>query len=69
LRSWVNAFRNAELFGRPKTTVTVLPPRPAFSIRSFATGRTGTGALAALVQRHPRSGWPQALQMLPAALE
>ena len=38
------------------TTVTVLPPRPFFSMRSFAVGRAGTGSLAAAAQRHPRSG-------------
>ncbi len=43
-RSWHNAFTNASLRGRSKTTVTVLPLRPAFSTRSFATGRFGTAS-------------------------
>jgi hypothetical protein len=49
------------LFGRPQTTVTVLPPRPVFSTRSFATGRDGTGSLAArrVLHRQSRCGQPQ----------
>jgi hypothetical protein len=67
--SWLKSFRNAALLGRPKTTVTVLPPRPFFSIRSFAIGRVGTGSLAACPHVQPRSGRPHPRQIFPAALE
>src|SRR5258708_31275313 len=39
----------------PYTTLFRSPPRPFFSKRSFAIGRSGTGSLAACPHRQPRS--------------
>jgi hypothetical protein len=51
------------LFGRPSTTVTAFPPRPFFSIRSFATiapGFAGTVSdAAAELHLQSRCGQPQ----------
>ena len=70
LRSCARSFRNAALRGRSQTTLTVLPPRPAFSIRNFATTRTGTGALASRVLHVQFSaGHPQPGHMRPDPVE
>ena len=66
-------FRNAALFGRPSTTVTILPPRPFFSMRSFATmapGLAGTDAAAARVLHlQSRCGQPQPGHTPPLPVE
>jgi len=64
------SFRKAALRGRPSTTVTVFPPRPFFSIRSFATIRAGTEAVPALaLHLQSAAGQPQREQILPASVE
>jgi len=51
-------------------TVTTFPPRPFFSIRSFATMRDGSGSLAArLLHRQFASGQPQRGHMRPLSVE
>ncbi len=51
-------------------TVTIFPPRPFFSMRSFATIREGTGSLAFwLLHRQFVSGQPQPGQVRPVAVE
>jgi hypothetical protein len=52
------------------TTLTVFPPRPAFSTRSFATTRTGTGSsVARELHRQALAGQPQPGHILPVAVE
>jgi hypothetical protein len=51
------------------TTVTVLPPRPAFSIRSWATIFAGTGSPTLALQRQSAAGQPQRGQNLPLSVE
>ena len=69
--SCVSSLRNAALRGRPKTSVTVLPPRPFFSMRSLATMRAGTGSSRPIVLLHlqSRSGQPHPEQRRPEAVE
>ncbi len=65
-------FKNSSLAGRPKTTVTVFPPRPFFSMRSFATTRSGTAALPAvsvLLHWQFDSGQPHFTQVRPPCVE
>jgi|GraSoiStandDraft_23_1057293.scaffolds.fasta_scaffold236528_1 hypothetical protein len=52
-------------------TVTIFPPRPFFSMRSFATMREGTGAFAVRRLLHWQfdSGQPQSGQMRPLSVE
>jgi hypothetical protein len=52
-------------------TVTIFPPRPFFSMCSFATMREGTGALAARRLLHWQfdSGQPQRGQIRPLSVE
>jgi hypothetical protein len=51
-------------------TVTILPARPFFSIRSFATIRDGTAALAVRVLHWQfDSGQPQRGQIRPLSVE
>src|SRR5690348_18369206 len=61
LSAWLSSLRNASLRGSPYTTVTVLPPRPCFSIRSLATIRVGIGSDAVrwLLHLQSRCGQPQ----------
>src|SRR5712691_2873374 len=71
LRSCATSLRNAALRGRSYTTVTVLPPRPFFSMRSLATMRLGIGSSAVIRLLHlqSRAGQPQPGQTLPALVE
>jgi hypothetical protein len=61
------------LFGRPSTTVTILPPRPFFSIRSLATmapGRAGTDTSPVRVLHlQSRCGQPQPGHTPPVLVE
>ena len=52
-------------------TVTIFPPRPFFSMRSFATMREGSAAWAFRLLLHWQfaSGQPQRGQIRPAAVE
>ena len=51
-------------------TVTIFPPRPFFSMRSFATIRAGRGLLVFwLLHRQFVSGQPQPAQVRPVAVE
>ena len=51
-------------------TVTIFPPRPFFSMCSFATIREGRGSLAFwLLHWQFASGQPQRGQIRPAAVE
>ena len=52
-------------------TVTIFPPRPFFSMRSFATMREGSAAWAFRLLLHWQfvSGQPQPEQIRPAAVE
>src|SRR6187551_3122412 len=65
-----NSFNSASLSGRPSTTVTVLPPRPAFSMRSLATSLSGT-VCCPLAERHLQliAGHPHFGQTAPVAVE
>jgi hypothetical protein len=51
-------------------TVTIFPPRPFFSIRSFATMREGSGSLAVrLLHWQLVSGQPQRGHIRPFSVE
>ena len=50
-------------------SVTVFPPRPFFSMRSFATIREGTGSLAVRLHWQLASGHPQRGQIRPLPVE
>jgi hypothetical protein len=59
------------LRGSPSTIVIVLPPRPFFSIRSFAVTRGGTGWSAAprVLHRQSFEGQPHVGQVRPLSVE
>src|SRR5438552_119900 len=70
LSSAASSLRNASLRGRPSMTVTIFPPRPFFSMRSFATIREGSASLAfALLHWQFDSGQPQRGHIRPFAVE
>src|SRR6266480_2399537 len=70
LSSWLSSFRNAALSGSPYTTVTVLPPRPFFSIRSLATSFDGIEAVFAVVLHLQWfAGQPQSGHVRPTLVE
>jgi hypothetical protein len=63
------SLRKALFRGRLSTTVTVLPLRPAFSIRRRAVIRSGTDCSIFDEQRQLFSGHPQVGQTLPLSVE
>jgi S-formylglutathione hydrolase len=73
LSSWQSSLKKASFRGRPATTVTVLPPRPFFSMRSFATtlpGREGSDSpVARVLHLQSRTGQPQPGHTRPTSVE
>ncbi len=67
--AFASSSRNGPLSGRASTTVTIFPPRPFFSIRSFAVTFGGTGSSNRFEQRQSSAGQPHAGQIRPFPLE
>ena len=68
-RSFPKLSKKSEFLGSPSRTVTVLPPRPFFSTRSFTT--TFEGTFSSTFEEHLQSfaGQPQVAQTEPMAVE
>ena len=67
--AFASSSRKGPLSGRASTTVTLLPPRPFFSIRSFAVTFAGTGSSSLFEQRQSSAGQPHVGQIRPFPLE
>jgi len=69
LSSFPRPSRKSSFLGSPSRTVTVLPPRPLFSIRSLTT--TFEGSSSSTLEEHLQSfaGQPHVAQTRPTAVE
>ncbi len=69
LSSFPRPSKNSSFFGSPSSTVTILPPRPAFSSRSLTTTLGGIFSSSFEEHLHSFSGQPHVAQTRPEAVE
>jgi len=69
LSSFPRPSKNSSFFGSPSRTVTVFPPRPAFSSRSLTTTFAGTLSSGFEEHLHSPAGQPHVAQTRPVAVE